>query len=74
MKNPKAQSIDEIVASLQTNTERQYTESAHAEIFNRLITTISKFNEQASRTEKFMLFLATAQVILAVAQIILASN
>ncbi len=69
--NPKNQTVDEIVNSLLSNTERQYTESAHAEIFNRLIETIKNFNSKAERVEKFMLILAGAQVVLALTQIIL---
>jgi len=72
--NPKNQSNDEIVNNLLTNSERQYTESAHAEIFRRLIETIAGFNIKAERSEKFMLLLATAQVILAIAQIYLATR
>jgi CHAT domain-containing protein len=72
IKNPKDQTIDQIVSTLLTNTKKQYTESSHAEIYNRLIKTISLFNEKAERTERFVLLLATAQVVLAVAQIILA--
>ena len=74
IRNPKAQTNDEIVDSLLDNTERQYTEAAHAEIFSRLITTIQNFNSKAEKIEKVMLALATAQVILALTQIILALN
>jgi hypothetical protein len=70
--DPRTQSTDEIVESLLTNTKHQYTESAHAEIYSRLIKTISDFNAKAARGERFMMILATAQVILAIAQIILA--
>ncbi len=70
--NPKKQPTDQIVATLLSNKSKQYTESSHAEIFRRLINTISEFNAKAERSEKFMLMLAGAQVILAVAQIILA--
>ena len=69
--NPTTQKTEEIVTKLLTNTSRQYTESAHAEIFNRLIHTIRNFNLKAERTERFVLLLATAQVILAIAQIYL---
>jgi uncharacterized membrane protein len=72
IKNPQNQTTDEIVSSLQTNDSHQYTESAHAEIFRRLTETIKDFNQKAERLEKVMLFLATAQVILALAQIWLA--
>jgi hypothetical protein len=72
IKNPKNQSTDEIIASLLQNTHKQYTESAHAEIFNRLIHTITDFNDKAGRTERVMLILAVAQVILALAQIYVA--
>lgn len=72
--NPKNQSTETIVASLLTNTKRQYTEAAHAEIFRRLTKTISRFNLKAEKIEKVMLFLAAAQVILALAQILLAVN
>ncbi len=72
IKDPKQQSTDEIVASLLSNTKSQYTESSHAEIFNRLTKTIREFNTKAERSEKFVLILATAQVILAITQIILA--
>ena len=71
-KNPKNQATEQIVSSLLTNTKKQYTEAAHAEIFRRLTTTIKDFNLKAERLEKVMLFLATAQVILALAQILLA--
>ena len=70
--NPKNQSIDEIVSSLLTNDKRQYTEAAHAEIFNRLIKTIMNFNLKAEKLEKAMLFLAATQVILAITQVFLA--
>lgn len=70
--NPKTQSNEAIVATLLTNKKRQYTEAAHAEIFRRLITTIQNFNTKAAKLEKVMLFLAAAQVILALAQIFLA--
>lgn len=73
-KNPKPQTNDEIVNSLLNNNERQYTEAAHAEIFGRLIKTIQNFNTKAEKIEKVMLALATAQVILALTQIILALN
>lgn len=71
-KNPKNQSTEQIVSSLLTNIKKQYTEAAHAEIFRRLTTTIKDFNIKAERLEKVMLFLATAQVMLALAQIFLA--
>jgi len=74
VKNPKSQSTEEIVKSLLNNDKRQYTEAAHAEIFRRLIDTIQNFNIKAAKVEKFMLLLATAQVILALAQILLALN
>ena len=74
MKDPRKQITNEIVESLLTNTKRQYTESAHAEIYNRLISTISEFNAKAERSEKFMMILAGAQVMLAIAQIILATR
>lgn len=70
--DPRNQTTDEIVESLLNNTKHQYTESAHAEIYRRLIKTISEFNAKAERGEKFMLILATAQVLLAIAQIFLA--
>ncbi|MBI5620755.1 hypothetical protein HY949_03185 [Candidatus Gottesmanbacteria bacterium] len=70
--NPKVQVTEEIVDTLLTNKERQYTENAHAEIFRRLIATIEKFNKDADRVQRMMLYLAVSQVILAVAQIILA--
>ena len=70
--NPKKQATDTIVARLLTNKSRQYTEAAHAEIFRRLTQTIKEFNSKAARIEKVMLFLAAAQVILAIAQILLA--
>lgn len=69
--NPKNQIEGEIVESLLSNTERQYTEAAHAEIFRRLIETIKNFNSKAERVEKVMLILAGAQVILALTQIVL---
>lgn len=74
MKNPKNQTTDKIVEQLLVNDKRQYTESAHAEIFNRLINTIKNFNQKAERIEKTMLLLAAAQVVLAIAQILLALN
>ncbi|MEK7141043.1 MAG: hypothetical protein AAB800_00690 [Patescibacteria group bacterium] len=70
--NPKEQSNEAIVDTLLSNKERQYTESAHAEIFRRLITTIEKFNKDADRVQRMMLYLAVSQVILAIAQVILA--
>jgi hypothetical protein len=70
--DPRKQNTSDIVESLLTNTKRQYTESAHAEIYNRLIGTISEFNTKAERSEKFMMILAGAQVMLAIAQIVLA--
>ena len=70
MNNPKNQTNEEIVSSLLANTKRQYTESAHAEIFSRLITTIKEFNIKAERIEKIMLILAAAQVLLALTQIL----
>lgn len=72
MNNPKNQTIEEMVESLMTNTQRQYTEAAHAEIYNRLIQTIKNFNAKAEKIEKVMLFLATALVILALTQLFLA--
>lgn len=69
--NPKNQQNDEIVASLLNNTSRQYTEAAHAEIFNRLIKTIEGFNQKAERLEKVMLLLAIMQVVFAFVQILL---
>ena len=74
MKNPKNQINDEIVSSLLTNKSRQYTEAAHAEIFNRLIKTIKDFNRKAEKIEKVMLLLALAQVILALTQILFAGR
>ena len=70
--NPKEQTTDMIVEALLSNKERQYTESAHAEIFRRLISTIEKFNKDADRVQRMMLYLAVSQVILAIAQVILA--
>ena len=70
--NPRDQSTDTIIESLLTNKKRQYTESAHAEIFRRLINTIERFNAGADKIQKMMLFLAVSQVILAVAQVALA--
>lgn len=52
VKNPKEQTTDMIVASLLTNKRRQYTESAHAEIFRRLIETIKRFNAQADKVQR----------------------
>ena len=72
MMNPKSQTTEEIVSSLLKNDRHQYTESAHAEIFRRLIETINNFNQKAEKTEKIMLLLALSQVILAAAQIFLA--
>lgn len=72
IKDPKAQGTGEIVDSLLANTSRQYTESAHAEIFSRLIQTIENFNEKADKSQRFMMYLAVSQVILAVAQVVLA--
>lgn len=74
MNNPKDQTNEEIVETLLKNTERQYTESSHAEIFRRLIETIKTFNSKAEKLEKLMLLLAAAQVILAFTQIFLAVN
>ncbi len=68
----KDQTTEMIVASLLTNKRRQYTESAHAEIFRRLIATIENFNRNADRMQRIMLLLAVSQVILAVAQVALA--
>jgi len=70
--NPKDQTNEEIVAQLLVNEKHQYTESAHAEIFRRLIDTIKEFNVKAEKLERIMLFLAAMQVILALTQIILA--
>lgn len=56
--NPKTQDNQEIVEHLLVNTERQYTEAAHAEIFSRLIATIQNFNTKAEKIEKVMLTLA----------------
>lgn len=72
IKNPQNQANDAIVKSLLTNTKRQYTEAAHAEIFSRLINTITQFNHKAEKIEKVMLVLAFAQVIFALTQILLA--
>lgn len=72
MINPQDQTNEEIVKTLLTNTEKQYTESSHAEIFRRLIETIKNFNHKAEKIEKVMLILAGAQVILAITQILLA--
>jgi len=74
VKTPKKQTTDQIVATLLSNKEKQYTESAHAEIFSRLIKTIEEFNDKAESIERVMLFLAAAQVILAIAQIYQASQ
>jgi hypothetical protein len=71
--NPKIQTTEEIVASLLINKKKQYTESAHAEIFSRLIVTIKDFNDKAERLEKVMLLLAVVQVVLAILQIFLAT-
>lgn len=70
--NPKEQSAEMIVDALLTNKERQYTESAHAEIFRRLIATIERFNRESDRVQRVMLYLSISQVILAVAQVALA--
>lgn len=70
--DPKGQTTDRIVASLLTNKRRQYTESAHAEIFRRLIDTIERFNKGADKVQRMMLYLAVSQVILAIAQVALA--
>ena len=72
MENPKSQTTEEIVEALLTNEKRQYTESAHAEIYRRLINTIKVFNTKAENTTKFMVILAIAQVLLAFTQIVLA--
>ena len=71
--NPKIQTTEEIVASLLINKKKQYTESAHAEIFSRLIVTIKDVNDKAERLEKVMLLLAVVQVVLAILQIFLAT-
>ena len=47
-------------------------ESAHAEIFRRLINAMKEFNEKTEKIEKVMLYLAAAQVVLALTQIIIA--
>lgn len=72
MNNPKNQTIEQMVETLLNNTQRQYTEAAHAEIYNRLIQTIKNFNLKAEKIERMMLFLACAQVILALTQLFLA--
>jgi len=50
--NPKNQTTDTIVESLLNNTSKQYTESAHAEIFSRLISTMKDFNNKTERYRK----------------------
>ena len=70
--NPKTQTTEEIVDTLLAYHKSEYTESAHAEIFRRLIVTIKSFNAKAEKIEKMMLVLAGAQVLLALAQIFLA--
>ena len=72
MINPKNQTTDTIIESLLSNTSRQYTESAHAEIFRRLMNTMKEFNEKTEKIGKVMLCLAVAQVVLALTQIIVA--
>ena len=72
MKKQKNQTTDIIVESLLNNTSRQYMESAHAEIFRRLINAMKEFNEKTEKIEKVMLYLAAAQVVLALTQIIIA--
>lgn len=72
IKDPKDQKTREIVDSLLLNTSRQYTESAHAEIFARLTQTIENFNDKADKSQRFMMYLAVSQVMLAVAQVALA--
>ncbi len=72
MINPKNQTTDTIIESLLSNTSSQYTESAHAEIFLRLMNTMKEFNEKTEKIEKVMLCLAVAQVVLALTQIIVA--
>ncbi|MEK7457959.1 MAG: hypothetical protein AAB612_00510 [Patescibacteria group bacterium] len=72
MINPKNQTTDTIIESLLSNTSSQYTESAHAEIFRRLMNTMKEFNEKTEKIEKVMLCLAVAQVVLALTQIIVA--
>ena len=71
-KNPKTQTTEEIVRSLLVNKRKQYTEASHAEIFSRLIVTIKNFNDKTERLEMVMLILASAQVILAIVQILVA--
>lgn len=70
--NLKDQTNEAIIEQLLKNKKHQYTEAAHAEIFRRLINTISNFNVKAEKLEKLMLFLAATQVILALTQIFLA--
>lgn len=72
MVHPKNLSTNDIVTELLENQDRRFTESAHAEIFRRLIDTINNFNQKAEKTEKIMLLLALSQVILAATQIFLA--
>ena len=72
MINPKNQTTDTIIESLLSNTSSQYTESAHAEIFLRLMNTMKEFNEKTEKIEKVMLCLAVAQVVPALTQIIVA--
>lgn len=61
----------EIVKQLQTNKSRQYTEAAHAEIMNRLIKAIGKFNESTARTDRKVLILTATIVCLTFLNVLL---
>ena len=70
MKLPSVQELIKNVdsAERQTNGPNRYVVGS----MKQLIYSIAHFEETTKKTEKVMIFLATAQVILAVTQVILA--
>lgn len=70
MKLPSVQELIKNVdsAERQTNEQNRYVVGS----MKQLIYSIAHFEETTKKTEKVMIFLATAQVILAIAQVTLA--
>lgn len=69
--NPQNQTTGEIVKTLLVNEERKYTESAHAEIFARLMDTIKEFDSASREGGRRIFWLTLTIVSLTVLNVVL---
>ncbi|MFC2153999.1 hypothetical protein ACFLRC_00770 [Candidatus Altiarchaeota archaeon] len=70
--NPIEQESREIVESLLTNTSRQYTEAAHAEMMRRFTESIDRFSKASEQGSRRIFWLTATIVTLTLVNVALA--